>query len=152
MRSYRLGPMRRVLNAAVKPLIRLGLAGRQTYLLTVAGRKTGRSYATPVRLIENDQRWLVAPYGEVGWVRNARAAAAIELSRAGRSERVGLTEAAPQEAAPVLREYLEQVAVARPFFAVTIDSPDPDFVAEAPLHPVFRISATQPSIKPLLSA
>jgi hypothetical protein len=52
----------------------------------------------------------------------------------------------------VLREYLEQVAVARPFFAVAVQSPDSEFVAEAPLHPVFRISAIQPSIKPLLSA
>jgi len=141
MRRYRLVPMRRILNASVKPLIRLGLAGGQTYLLTVAGRKTGRPYSTPVRLIENDQRWLVAPYGEVGWVRNARAAAAVQLSRAGRSERVGLSEAAPQEAEPVLREYLEQVAVARPFFGVATNSPDSEFVAEAPLHPVFRISA-----------
>jgi len=47
MRRYRLVPMRRILNASVKPLIRLGLAGGQTYLLTVAGRKTGRPYSTP---------------------------------------------------------------------------------------------------------
>jgi hypothetical protein len=36
------------------------------------GRRSGRLNATPVREVEEgDQRWLVAPYGEVSWVRNA---------------------------------------------------------------------------------
>ena len=77
--TYRLSGARRLVNVVVKPLARLGLAGPHTYVLTVRGRKTGKLYETPVTLIENGERWLVAPYGEVGWVRNARAAGEVQL-------------------------------------------------------------------------
>ena len=38
------------------------------------------------------------PYGEVGWVRNARAAAEVEISRAARSETLRIEEVAPEQA------------------------------------------------------
>ena len=120
--TYRLSAPRRFVNTIVTPLARLGLAGRHTYILTVRGRKTARSYSTPVRLIENEERWLVAPYGEVGWVRNARAAGEVELQRARRSETLRIEPVGPEQAAPVLREYLEQVPVVRPFFDVGPDA------------------------------
>src|SRR5947209_16737991 len=101
-RTYRLGVSRRVVNAVITPLTRLGLAGRHTYLLTVRGRKTGRPHSTPVTLVENGERWLVAPYGEVSWVWNARAAGEVTLQRAGRAQTVRIEEVGPQEAAPVL--------------------------------------------------
>jgi len=126
-------------NAVIGPLTRVGLAGRHTYILTVRGRKTGKAYSTPVILIEDGGRWLVAPYGEVGWVRNARAAAEVKISRAGRSETLHIEEVAPEQAAPVLKQYLESVAVARPFFDVTPDSSLDEFVTEAWRHPVFRL-------------
>jgi hypothetical protein len=50
VRGYRLSLPRRILNAAVRRLARLGLAGRHTYVLTVPGRRSGRRYSTPVRL------------------------------------------------------------------------------------------------------
>ena len=56
-------------------LLRLGVSPPHTYLLTLRGRKSGHPYSTPVTLVEEaGERWLVAPFGEVGWVRNARAA------------------------------------------------------------------------------
>jgi deazaflavin-dependent oxidoreductase (nitroreductase family) len=137
---YRLTLIRRLANAAIKPLIRLGLGGRNTYLLTVRGRKTGQLHSTPVTLVEEAERWLVAPYGEVGWVQNARAAGEVMLSRAGRAETLRTDEVAPGEAAPVLREYLKRVPVARPYFEVTPDSPLEELEVEAPRHPVFRLS------------
>jgi deazaflavin-dependent oxidoreductase (nitroreductase family) len=126
-------------NAVIGPLTRVGLAGRHTYILTVRGRKTGKVYSTPLILIEDGGRWLVAPYGEVGWVRNARAAAEVEISRAGRSETLRIEEVAPEQAAPVPKQYLESVAVVRPFFDVTPDSSLDEFVTEASRHPVFRL-------------
>jgi deazaflavin-dependent oxidoreductase (nitroreductase family) len=112
-----------------------------TYLLTVRGRKTGRSYSTPVTLVERDQqRWLVAPYGEVGWVRNARVAGQVTLQRGRRSEIVKIQELSAEEAAPVLKMYLAHIPVVRPFFDVTVRSNMRDFAAEAPRHPVFRIN------------
>jgi deazaflavin-dependent oxidoreductase (nitroreductase family) len=141
-KTYHLGRARRLVNAIMRPLARAGLAGRHTYNLTVNGRTTGRPYTVPVILIENDERWLVAPYGEVGWVRNARAAGKVEISRAGRSEWMRIEQATPEESAPVLRQYLKEVAVVRPFFDVTPNSHVADFVAEAPRHPVFRLTRT----------
>jgi deazaflavin-dependent oxidoreductase (nitroreductase family) len=141
-KTYHLGRARRLVNAMMSPLARRGLAGRHTYILTVRGRKTGRAFSTPVILVEDAERWLVAPYGEVGWVRNVRAAGEVEITRSGRSERMRIEESAPEQSAPVLREYLKRVPVVRPFFDVTPDSPLADFVAEAPRHPVFRLTPT----------
>ena len=140
-RPYRLSGSRRLINAAIKPLARLGLAGRHTYVLVVRGRKTGRRCETPVSLIENGDRWLVAPYGEVAWVRNARAAGEVELTRARRTERFRIEEVPAQEAASVLKRYLKAVPVVRPFFDVTLESSLEEFIGEAPDHPVFRLLA-----------
>src|SRR5664279_2390077 len=107
-KTYHLGRVRRLVNAVMGPLARVGLAGRHTYNLTVRGRNTGRSYTVPVIVIEDSERWLVAPYGDVGWVRNARAAGEVQLSRAGRSERLRIEEVASDRAAPILQRYLKE--------------------------------------------
>lgn len=110
------------------------------HILTVPGRKTGRRHSTPVQLvIDGERRWLVAPYGERDWVKNARAAGEVELTRALRTTRHRVEEVGPEAAAPVLREYLRTTPIVKRFFAVTRDSPLEAFAAEAPRHPVFRV-------------
>jgi hypothetical protein len=100
-------------------------------------------------LIEDGGRWLVAPYGDVGWVRNARAAGEVQLTRAGRSERLAIEEVGAEEAAPILQRYLKRVPVVRPFFDVHPDSPLAEFATDAPHHPVFRLtSASDTAIEP----
>jgi deazaflavin-dependent oxidoreductase (nitroreductase family) len=141
-RAYRPTASRRAINWAVRQLAKRGLAGRHVCVLTVRGRKTGRRYETPVTLIENGDRWLVAPYGEVNWVRNARAAGEVELTRARRTETVRIEEATAEQAAPVLKRYVKAVAVVRPFFDVKPDSSIEEFIAEARQHPVFRLIPT----------
>jgi hypothetical protein len=86
------------------------------------------------------------PYGEVAWVRNAREAGQAELLRGRTGERIHLREATAEEAVPVLRSYLRQLKrVVGPYFDVTRSSPDPAFVAEAPRHPVFLLTAAATS-------
>lgn len=137
---YRLSLWLRLLNRLVRALLRMGMGPRHTYLLTVAGRRTGRLYSTPVTLVEEDgRRWLVAPYAEVGWVRNARAAARVTLCRGNKAETVDIIEVGPAEAAPVLKRYVTDVPITRPYFDVRPDSPLEAFRVEAPRHPVFRI-------------
>lgn len=52
------------------------------YLLTTRGRRTGRTRTNPVVLVEKDgRRRLVAPYGVVSWVHNAREAGQVGLTR-----------------------------------------------------------------------
>jgi deazaflavin-dependent oxidoreductase (nitroreductase family) len=124
----------------VAPLARLGLAGRRTHVLTVVGRKSGRRYSTPVQLVfEDGERWLVAPYGERSWVRNARAAGEVELTRALRTERVRVEEVDAETAAPILREYLRKTPMTKPYFDASAESPLAEFAAEASRHPVFRV-------------
>jgi hypothetical protein len=90
-------------------------------------------------VIDGDRRWLVAPYGEREWVKNARAAGEVELSRALTTTRHAVEEVDPDEAAPVLREYLRTTPVVKRFFEVDRDDPLEAFAAEAPRHPVFRV-------------
>jgi deazaflavin-dependent oxidoreductase (nitroreductase family) len=138
--AYHLGGWRRLLNGLVRILLRVGLAPRRIYLLTVHGRRSGTPYSTPVTLVEaGTNRWLVAPYGEVSWVRNARATGRVTLSRGRRSETVAIVELGPAEAAPVLKQYITDVPITRPFFDAKPDSSVEAFVAEARRHPVFRI-------------
>jgi deazaflavin-dependent oxidoreductase (nitroreductase family) len=138
--TYRLTPLRRIGNVLIAPAARLGLAGRRTHILTVVGRGTGRRYSTPVQLVlEDGRRWVVSPYGEREWVKNARAAGWVELTRALRTERVKVEEVGAEEAAPVLREYLRTTALVKPYFDADADSPLDTFAAEAARHPVFRL-------------
>ena len=134
--------LRRLGNRLIAPLARLGLAGKRTHVLTVPGRKSGKKYSTPVMLVFHDgERWLVAPYGERPWVRNARAAGSVELTRALRTEQVPVEEVDAQTAGPVLREYLRKTPITKPFFDASAESPVEAFAAEATRHPVFRVGA-----------
>jgi deazaflavin-dependent oxidoreductase (nitroreductase family) len=139
-RPYRKSYWRRALNALVRPLARLGVTGPRTHLLTVRGRKTGKPWSTPVSIVQKrDGRWLVAPYGDRNWVKNARAAGWVELRRGRRYEHLAVRELSPEAAVPVLREYLRLGRVTRRFFDVTLASSRDEWLAEAPQHPVFEL-------------
>jgi len=87
-----------------------------------------------------EDRWLVAPYGDRNWVKNARAAGWVELRRGRVRQRLEVDELAPAEAVPVLHEYYRRGRVTRPFFQVSLASSDDEWLAEAPRHPVFRLA------------
>lgn len=96
---------------------------------------------TPVSLGERDgQRWLIAAFGEVDWVRNLRAAGEAILQRGQRPEHIFVKELNLQEAAPILKESL---AGAPGFllknFEATPASSLEAFEREAQHHPVFLI-------------
>ncbi|HJV56768.1 MAG TPA: nitroreductase family deazaflavin-dependent oxidoreductase [Methylomirabilota bacterium] len=140
--TYRLSPGRRAANRLVRLLLKLGLMPGPTYLLTVPGRRTGRPLSTPVTLVEEGaERWLVAPYGDVAWVRNVRAAGQVTLSRGRHTETVPVRELGAADAAPVLRRYVTRVPITRPYFDVTPASPLTAYEAEAPRHPVFALGS-----------
>jgi deazaflavin-dependent oxidoreductase (nitroreductase family) len=148
LRPYRKSLWRRGLNALVRPLARLGLTGPRTHLLIVPGRSSGRLWSTPVSIVrDGDERWLVAPYGDRNWVKNARAAGWVELRRGRRRERLHVEELSPSAAVPVLRRYYELGRVTRPFFEVDFSSPDTEWLAEAPRHPVFRLVPQRQSVR-----
>jgi deazaflavin-dependent oxidoreductase (nitroreductase family) len=137
-KPYRRSLWRRGLNALVRPLAKFGLTGPRTHLLTVPGRSSGKLWSTPVSIVRmGDERWLVAPYGERNWVKNARAAGWVELRRGRRRERLAVRELEPEAAVPALREYYRLGRVTRQFFDVSLESSEEEWLAEAPRHPVF---------------
>ena len=96
-RRYRRNFSRRLINALATAAINLGIGPPQRHLLTVVSRKTRMPLTTPVSVVDDGaERYLVGPYGEVGWVRNARGAGIVTLSRGGRSERFSLVRSRPR--------------------------------------------------------
>jgi deazaflavin-dependent oxidoreductase (nitroreductase family) len=139
----------RIGDALFMALLRVGVKIGTMSLLTVRGRRSGQPHTIPVLLVEqNDQRWLVAPYGVVQWVRNIRVAGTATLTRGRRSETISVTELEVKEAAPVLKQYLLKATAARPYFDATIDSPIEAFEREAARHPVFQITTLEETSTP----
>jgi deazaflavin-dependent oxidoreductase (nitroreductase family) len=112
-------------------------------LLTVTGRRSGEPRTTPVVPVqENDRIWLVAPFGEVDWVRNVRAAGRLELARGADHTTYEAHELGSHDAVPVLRTYLSMPSerFVRRDFEVTSSSSDEAIAAEALRHPVFALT------------
>jgi deazaflavin-dependent oxidoreductase (nitroreductase family) len=139
VREYRKSRGDRVGNAIFSALARTGIG--PAHLLITRGRKTGRPRSNPVILVEREQqRWLVAPYGAVSWVLNARAAGRVTLRRGRDRHDYTIRQLPPTEAGPILQRYLRIAPAARPYFQASKDSPAGDFVTEAHRHPVFELT------------
>jgi deazaflavin-dependent oxidoreductase (nitroreductase family) len=143
-KTYHPGLGAKLANRMLGAQLRKGRGPKFMRLLTVTGRRTGQPHSTPVVPVDADsERWVVAPFGEVGWVRNVRAAGRLTLHRGEVSETFTATEVEPGEAVPVLRRYLAMKPAGRfvrAYFDVTPESPDDAFAAEAPRHPVFALT------------
>ena len=90
--------------------------------------------------VEHDQRrWLVAAYGPVSWVHNARATGRVSLTRRRDTRDYTIREIPPSQAGPILKRYVRIAPAIRPYFQATKDSPVEDFTTEAGRHPVFEL-------------
>jgi deazaflavin-dependent oxidoreductase (nitroreductase family) len=126
-------------NTIMSALVRAGLVPR-SYLGTTRGRKTGRPRTHPVVPVDHSgRRWLVAPYGPVSWVRNARATGQVSLT-AGATQAYLIREVPPDQAGHILQRYVHLAPSARPYFQATKNSPAEAFAAEADRHPVFELT------------
>jgi deazaflavin-dependent oxidoreductase (nitroreductase family) len=154
-KPYRVGLFVRSNNAVMRSLIRAGARIGTFAVLTVPGRKTGRPVQIPLVVFsDGDNRYLVASYGIVNWVRNLRAADGhAELRRGRETEKITATELRPEQAGPVLRFSLRNgppgiprliVRIFRRFFVlpyldVDMNSSEEDFARSAVSHPVFIV-------------
>lgn len=133
-------PVPNIVNQVWSYLIRHGFAPKSMVLLTTTGRKTGRLHTTVVALVtQNGQDFLVAPYGEMNWVQNARAAQQVSLQHGKRTWTAKIEELPSHQSAPVLKKYLAEHIVTRPYFNVGADAPVESFEQEASSHPVFLL-------------
>jgi deazaflavin-dependent oxidoreductase (nitroreductase family) len=92
-RAARVPPWVSVFN----PIARMLLATRVPLgfngLITIRGRTSGLPRTTPVAIITvSGRRWVWAPWGDVHWVRNLRAAGRATITVRGRKEEVLSTE------------------------------------------------------------
>jgi deazaflavin-dependent oxidoreductase (nitroreductase family) len=141
-KTYQVPSFVRLGNFFTTRLLRAGVKPGNMALLTVRGRKSGLPRTTPVSLLgERDgQRWLLAAFGEVDWVRNLRVAGEASLKRGRRPQHIFVKELSAEEAAPILKKSL---AGAPGFllknFDATPESTLEDFEREALNHPVFLV-------------
>ena len=121
--------------------MKIGIAPKYQFILSVRGRKSGRIYSTPVYIVEdNSRRLLVSPYGDVAWVINARAAGKVTLTKGTETKNYKIDELSSKESAPILKKYLALAPITRPYFDAKPDAPVESFLAEASRHPVFELN------------
>ena len=146
-KTYQHTFFRQMGNVLATTLVRAGVKMGPIHLLTVRGRKSGEPRTTPIAVVEqNGQRYLIAPYGVVNWVRNLRAAGEATLTHGRRSEAITVVELAPEAAAPVLKRSIENGGgggFTQGYFNVSAESSLADFEREALEHPVFQIVSSQ---------
>jgi deazaflavin-dependent oxidoreductase (nitroreductase family) len=101
-----------VLKMLLKARVPLGYNG----LMTVRGRKSGLPRTAAVAIIPaSGSRWVWAPWGEVHWVLNLRAAGRATINVRGRTEEVIATELDASERVAFFRDILGPVARGLPF-------------------------------------
>jgi len=104
-------------------------------LITIRGRKSRLPRTTPVAIIEvSGRRWVWAPWGDVQWVRNLRAAGRATITVRRHTEEVGATELDPTQRVGFFRDVLGPLARGIPFggwFIRTVDGVDLDRPFEA---------------------
>jgi deazaflavin-dependent oxidoreductase (nitroreductase family) len=141
--TRRVSRAQRVADKLLGRMLRRGSGPSFMQLLTVRGRHSGQLRTTPVvPVVHDDRTWLVSPFGDVEWVRNARAAGRVQLARGDDRVDHAVRELDAHEATPVLRRYLSMPSArfVRRDFDVSSTSDDAAIAAEAPRHPVFRLT------------
>ena len=112
----------RFLNPVFSRYLGVGLPGGPNVLLTVRGRSSGRWRRTPVAMMEfRDRRFVQAAFGEVGWVRNLRAAGQAVVTKGRHADSVDAVELAPETAGAIMHEALLPYARSRLVRAVVGD-------------------------------
>ena len=125
----------RFFSPILKLFLRLGLPLGFNRLVTIRGRKTGLPRTAALAVLEiGGRRWVWAPWGEVNWVRNLRAAGAATIAVRGRQEDVLATELDATERVEFFRDVLGPFARSIPlgiWFIRIVDGVDLNHPVEA---------------------
>jgi deazaflavin-dependent oxidoreductase (nitroreductase family) len=137
----------RFFGRILKFLLVAGMPLGPNRLVTIRGRKSGLPRTTPLAIIKvGGRRWVWAPWGEVQWVRNLRAAGRATIAVRGRNEEVSATELDPAQRVGFFRDVLGPYARGIPlgiWFIRIVDGVNLDHPVEAAegrrvfeLHPI----------------
>lgn len=133
----------KLLNPINRFMLRRGLGPAAQHLLSISGRKTGKTRTTPVALVTvGGERYVVAGFDGSDWVKNARAAGRGALRRGQEVEPVVLEEVPVGERGTILETFARQVRGGRGFLTVPAKASPDAFAAAGVRHPVFHVSPT----------
>ncbi|MGI9433187.1 MAG: nitroreductase/quinone reductase family protein [Myxococcota bacterium] len=127
-----------------------GLVSRDIMLITFTGRRSGRSYTTPVSYFREGQTVRCFTRNDTAWWRNLRGGASVSLRVRG-EEQEGHAEAIsgdPKRIADALTAFLSQVPRDATYYDITLDAngaPDPEDLERAAHDVVLVETALHPS-------
>ncbi len=133
----------RIYNPMMKSLLRSplhGLISKNIMVITFTGRRSGKTYSTPVNYIRDDSGITVFSRRAGIWWRNLRGGASVTLRVRGKDLK-GIAESIEDMKAVMtgLSDYLQKVPSHARYFKVTIDptgQPNPQEIAKAPQNEV----------------
>jgi deazaflavin-dependent oxidoreductase (nitroreductase family) len=134
-------PFERLFNRFFGLLVASGIGLSHNYVVQVRGRKSGKTYSTPIDLLELDgHRFLVAPRGRTQWVRNAEAAGEVTLVRGHFRRTFTLRPIPDPDKPPLLKAYLDRFkTTVQRYFPVPAGSPPEAFLPHVAYYPVFEL-------------
>ena len=136
-------------NPIAKTFLAVGIPMGPNALVTIRGRKSGLPRTTPLTIVEfSGRRWLMAPFGDVNWVRNLRAAGRASIAVGRRKEEVRAVELSPAETVAFFRDVLGprvQRTRVGAWIVRHLDQVDVDYPEEAAQgRPVFELHPLMP--------
>ncbi len=134
----------RVFSRILKAMIGAGIPLGLNRLVTIRGRKSGQPRTAALAVLQVDgRRWVWAPWGDVQWVQNLRAAGRATVAQRRGTEDVRAIELDPTQRVGFFRDVLGPFARSLPFgywFIRNVDGVDlNDPVAAAKRCPVFEL-------------
>jgi deazaflavin-dependent oxidoreductase (nitroreductase family) len=135
----------RIVNRVFGFLVKIGFGLAHNFLLEVQGRKSGRVYATPVNVLNHEnKRYLVAPRGDTQWVRNVVVSQKATLVRGAKKENVRMRAIADDAKPEILKAYVDRYRLTvQRYFPIPAGSPLKDFEPLVGRYPVFEISSSE---------
>ena len=125
------------INKITMLVTKLGIGPTST--LVTIGRRSGEERRVPVTpMVVDGVEYLVSPYGQVGWVHNARAEGAATLEKGSDARSVRLVEVT-RDAPQVVKAYWDTQSYPRKYMDVPGEATVEDFVSVAGRFPVFRV-------------
>jgi deazaflavin-dependent oxidoreductase (nitroreductase family) len=111
----------RLFSPLLKLMLKAGIPLGPNALVTIRGRKSGEPRTAAVAIIQiSGRRWVWAPWGEVNWVRNLRAAGRASISKRHKIEEVTATELNEDQRVEFFRDIYGPFARSLPFGATFV--------------------------------